>query len=107
MGSDTTALRPWERVGDPDYMSPKVLIWATLLGRARRPSSEVSGVGALVGVTELVRAESDLPTVLSLIARTVAEVLGFETVVLNLYRREWDDFCVTTVEIACLKISCS
>jgi diguanylate cyclase (GGDEF)-like protein len=54
-------------------------------------------VGALVGVTELVRAESDLPTVLSLIARTVAEVVGFGTVVLNLYRREWDDFCVATV----------
>lgn len=48
-------------------------------------------------MTELVRAESDLPTVLSLITRTVAEVLGFETVVLNLYRREWDDFCVSTV----------
>jgi diguanylate cyclase (GGDEF)-like protein len=58
---------------------------------------ELSGVGALVGVTELVRAESDLPTVLALIARTVSEVLGFGTVVLNLYRREWDDFCVTTV----------
>jgi diguanylate cyclase (GGDEF)-like protein len=66
--------------------------------RARRPASpEVSGVGALVGVTELVRAESDLPTVLALIARTVSEALGFATVVLNLYRPEWDDFCVTTV----------
>jgi diguanylate cyclase (GGDEF)-like protein len=65
------------------------------LGRAR--PRDPAGVGALVGVTELVRAESDLPTVLSLIARTVAEVVGFGTVVLNLYRREWDDFCVTTV----------
>lgn len=64
---------------------------------ARRDAGELSGVGALVGVTELVRAESDLPTVLSLIARTVSEVLGFGTVVLNLYRREWDDFCVSTV----------
>jgi len=63
----------------------------------RSDPRELSGVGALVGVTELVRAESDLPTVLSLIARTVSEVLGFETVVLNLYRREWDDFCVETV----------
>ena len=62
-----------------------------------RGGHELSGVGALVGVTELVRAESDLPTVLALIARTVSEVLGFGTVVLNLYRREWDDFCVTTV----------
>ena len=69
-----------------------------LLRRARRHDErELSGVGALVGVTELVRAESDLPTVLALIARTVSDVLGFGTVVLNLYRPEWDDFCVTTV----------
>src|SRR5947207_15990916 len=65
--------------------------------RARSRPRDLVGVGALVGVTELVRAESDLPTVLSLIARTVAEVVGFGTVVLNLYRREWDDFCVATV----------
>jgi diguanylate cyclase (GGDEF)-like protein len=67
-----------------------------LFARSRRPR-DPAGVGALVGVTELVRAESDLATVLSLIARTVAEVVGFGTVVLNLYRREWDDFCVATV----------
>ena len=71
---------------------------ARLLKRMRRSDPRaLSGVGALVGVTELVRAESDLSTVLSLIARTVSEVLGFDTVVLNLYRREWDDFCVATV----------
>src|SRR5207247_3419381 len=71
---------------------------ARLLKRVRRSDPRaLSGVGALVGVTELVRAESDLPTVLSLIARTVSEVLGFGTVVLNLYRREWDDFRVATV----------
>jgi diguanylate cyclase (GGDEF)-like protein len=69
-----------------------------LFARARgRDARELSGVGALVGVTELVRAESDLSTVLALIARTVAEVVGFGTVVLNLYRREWDDFRVETV----------
>jgi len=69
-----------------------------LFARVRgRDARELSGVGALVGVTELVRAESDLPTVFSLIARTVAEVLGFGTVVLNLYRPEWDDFRVATV----------
>ena len=69
-----------------------------LLKRGRhRGTGELSGVGALIGVTELVRAESDLPTVLTLITRTISEVLGFNTVVLNLYRREWDDFCVATV----------
>ena len=65
--------------------------------RRRRKPQELSGVGALVGVTELVRTESDLQTVLSLIARTVSETLGFGTVVFNSYRREWDDFCVTAV----------
>jgi diguanylate cyclase (GGDEF)-like protein len=68
-----------------------------LFARSSRRPRDPAGVGALVGVTELVRAESDLATVLSLIARTVAEVVGFGTVVLNLYRREWDDFCVKTV----------
>src|SRR5215212_5208150 len=65
--------------------------------RRRRKPQELSGVGALVGVTELVRNESDLQTVLSLIARTVSETLGFGTVVFNSYRRAWDDFCVTAV----------
>jgi diguanylate cyclase (GGDEF)-like protein len=65
--------------------------------RPRRKTHELTGVGALVGVTELVRGANDLQTVLALIARTVAETLGFGTVVLNLYRPAWDDFCVTTV----------
>jgi diguanylate cyclase (GGDEF)-like protein len=67
------------------------------LRRRRRKPQELSGVGALVGVTELVRNENDLQTVLSLIARTVSETLGFGTVVFNSYRREWDDFCVSAV----------
>src|SRR5437867_3394179 len=63
--------------------------------RLRRGSQELTGVGALFGVAQLVRAESDLPTVLALIARTISEALGFGTVVLNLYRREWDGLCIT------------
>jgi diguanylate cyclase (GGDEF)-like protein len=63
----------------------------------RRKRHELGGVGALVGVTELVRGDSDLPAVLSLIARTVSDALGFGTVVVNSYRREWDDFCVSAV----------
>ena len=43
------------------------------------------------------RAEGDLPELLSAIARTIAESLGYRTVVVNLYRRAWDDFRVTTV----------
>jgi len=52
---------------------------------------------ALLDVTRAVRGEEDLANVLSTIVRTVAEALEFETVVLNLYRRAFDDFCVTTV----------
>jgi diguanylate cyclase (GGDEF)-like protein len=85
-------------MGTHDEMAPRHsrLNLRRILGR-RPARHELSGVGALVGVTELVRGESDLPTVLALIARTVSETLGFGTVVVNLYRRDWDDFCVTTV----------
>jgi hypothetical protein len=34
MAENGTPQRPWERVSDTDYMSTKVLVWATLLGRA-------------------------------------------------------------------------
>ena len=52
---------------------------------------------ALLDVTRVVRGEEDLQSVLSTIVRTVAEALEFRTVVLNLYRPAYDDFCVTTV----------
>ena len=52
---------------------------------------------ALLEVTSVVRGEKDLASVLSTIVRTVAEALEFRTVVLNLYRPAFDDFCVTTV----------
>jgi diguanylate cyclase (GGDEF)-like protein len=51
----------------------------------------------LLEVTRLVRAEEDLPELLAAIARTIAESLGYEAVVVNLYRPAWDDFTVTTV----------
>jgi GAF domain-containing protein len=52
---------------------------------------------ALLDVTNVVRGEEDLESVLSTIVRTVAEALEFQTVVLNMYRPAFDDFCVTTV----------
>jgi len=52
---------------------------------------------ALLDVTSVVRGEKDLDSVLSTIVSTVAEALEFRTVVLNLYRPAFDDFCVTTV----------
>jgi diguanylate cyclase (GGDEF)-like protein len=56
-----------------------------------------SSVQALLEVTSVVRGERDLKSALATIVQTVAEALEFETVVLNLYRPEFDDFCVTDV----------
>jgi diguanylate cyclase (GGDEF)-like protein len=57
----------------------------------------VSPLQGLLEVTRLVRAEENLPDLLAAIARTIADCLGYETVVVNVYRPEWDDFTVTTV----------
>src|SRR4051795_2818481 len=51
----------------------------------------------LLDVSRAVRSGADVGFVLSEIARAVAETLGFQTVVLNVYRPEWDDFYVETV----------
>jgi len=59
--------------------------------------SSVSPLQGLLEVTRLVRAEENLPDLLGAIARTIAASLGYETVVVNVYRPEWDDFMVTTV----------
>lgn len=48
-------------------------------------------------MTRLVRTVEQLPELLEAIARTIAETLGFRTVVINLHRPAWDDFLVTTV----------
>ncbi|MHB8470739.1 MAG: GGDEF domain-containing protein [Gaiellaceae bacterium] len=48
-------------------------------------------------MSRLVRAAEELPALLAAIARTVSEALGYETVVINLYRPAWNDFEVTTV----------
>jgi diguanylate cyclase (GGDEF)-like protein len=57
----------------------------------------ISPLRGLLEVTKLVRGEEDLPRLLSAIARTISESLGYRTVVVNLYRPAWHDFCVTTV----------
>jgi diguanylate cyclase (GGDEF)-like protein len=51
----------------------------------------------LLEVTSVVRGERDLKSALATIVKSVAEALAFKTVVLNLYRPEFDDFCVTDV----------
>jgi PAS domain S-box-containing protein len=62
-----------------------------------RQSTIFSRLRGLLEVTRLVRTGEELPELLAAIARTVSDSLGFRTVVINLYRREWDDFVVSTV----------
>jgi len=60
-------------------------------------STVSSRLRGLLEVTRLVRTGEALPELLAAIARTVAESLEFRTVVINVYRREWNDFVVATV----------
>jgi len=62
-----------------------------------RQSTIFSRLRGLLEVTRLVRTGEELPALLGAIARTISDSLAFRTVVINLYRREWDDFIVTTV----------
>jgi diguanylate cyclase (GGDEF)-like protein len=65
--------------------------------RKLKESFGTSSVQALLEVTSVVRGQRDLKSALATIVQTVAEALEFKTVVLNLYRPEFDDFCVTDV----------
>ncbi len=62
-----------------------------------RQSTIFSRLRGLLEVTRLVRTGDELPELLASVARTVSDSLGFRTVVVNLYRREWNDFLVSTV----------
>src|SRR3954465_9694265 len=66
-------------------------------GQKQNESFGSSSVQALLEVTSVVRGERDLKSALATIVTAVAEALQFKTVVLNLYRPEFDDFCVTDV----------
>jgi diguanylate cyclase (GGDEF)-like protein len=54
-------------------------------------------VQGLLDVARLVGSDRSLDSVLSEIARTISEALGFQGVAFNLYRQAWDDFVVSTV----------
>jgi len=58
---------------------------------------DVSPLRGLLEVTRLLRAQEELPELLGAIARLIGESLGYGTVAINVYRPEWDDFCVSTV----------
>jgi len=62
-----------------------------------RQSTIFSRLRGLLEVTRLVRTGEELPELLGAIARTASDSLAFRTVVINLYRQEWDDFIVSTV----------
>jgi PAS domain S-box-containing protein len=62
-----------------------------------RQSTIFSRLRGLLEVTRLVRTEEELPDLLASVARTVSDSLAFRTVVINLYRREWNDYVVSTV----------
>ena len=70
-------------------------------GATRAPASpraiSCRRLHSLLEIVKAVRSGADVDSVLDAIARVVAETLGFQTVVLNVYRPEWDDFSVTTV----------
>jgi diguanylate cyclase (GGDEF)-like protein len=69
--------------------------------RADRTQSDqlvaLQRVQGLLDVARLVGSDRSLDSVLSEIARTISEALGFRGVAFNLYRRAWDDFIVSTV----------
>jgi diguanylate cyclase (GGDEF)-like protein len=56
-----------------------------------------ASLSAVLDVPRAVRNGAEITSVLSTIARAVSEALGFETVVMNVYRPEWDDFHVVAV----------
>ncbi len=56
-----------------------------------------ASLGAVLDVPRAVRSGADIGSVLATIARAVSDALGFETVVMNVYRPEWDDFYVAAV----------
>jgi diguanylate cyclase (GGDEF)-like protein len=56
-----------------------------------------SSLRSLLEIAKAVRSGADVDSVVDAIARVVGETLGFHTVVLNVYRPEWDDFYVATV----------
>ena len=66
-------------------------------GAAVARAEFASSLQGLLDVSAAVRSGADVGSVLETIAGAVSKTLGFQTVVLNVYRPEWDDFYVQTV----------
>jgi diguanylate cyclase (GGDEF)-like protein len=52
----------------------------------------ISRLQALMELTRLVGGEESIPSLLDAIAQLLADTVGFEGVVINVHRAEWDDF---------------
>jgi diguanylate cyclase (GGDEF)-like protein len=59
--------------------------------------SSAARIQGLVDVIRLVRVQADPDELLDEIARTVGRALGLDTIIINMYRPEWDDFIVHSV----------
>jgi diguanylate cyclase (GGDEF)-like protein len=57
----------------------------------------IAHLNRLLEAGRRVRTGDDLESFLERLAASIAEALGFQTVVINLYRPAWDDFVVSTV----------
>ena len=64
---------------------------------APKDPNTITRLRGLLEVTRLVRDETDPDRLLDAIAASIAESLGYRTVVINLYRPAWNHFEVTTV----------
>lgn len=58
----------------------------------------LSRLRGLIEATRLVRSGGDVTAVLARMAGILRQVLGYRTVVINVYRPAWDDFCASAVE---------
>jgi diguanylate cyclase (GGDEF)-like protein len=71
---------------------------ANRLAVPRTPDLSPSArIQALLDVIRLVRVDGDPDRLLDEIVETVGRGLGLETVIINMYRPEWDDFIVSSV----------
>ena len=67
------------------------------MGASHERADAVARLTGLLEVTRLVRSERDLEALLPAVAAAISEGMGFNTVVISLYRPAYNDFRVETV----------
>ena len=80
-----------------EHPSAKRRAPAPTAGRRAPDLSPVARIQGLVDIISLVRMRDEPDRLLDEIASTVGTALGLDTVVINLYRPEWDDYVVCSV----------